>query len=195
MSRTSTIVLVVLALVVLAAAALVVSAVGGYLWWAKTAPQEDVLLPKVSPPQEEARSDERQVTEQSGQNAQRLEKIQTGAKSPHVEVGTVRARTAVTLGAISGAHGSLEQFRADVGRYPTVQEGLAALWLQPTDPVEAGRWRGPYVESADVFRDGWARPLRYLQPAPGAEPRVYSFGPNGQDEGGEGDDIVPASAP
>jgi len=153
MSRTSTIVLVIPAVVVvLASAALVVCAVGGYLWWAKTAPQE-------------------------------------------VEVGTVRARTAVTLGTIRGAHGSLEQFRADVGRYPTAQEGLAALWLQPTDPVEAGRWRGPYVESADVFRDGWARPLRYLPPAPGAKPRVYSFGPNGQDEGGEGDDIVPASAP
>jgi general secretion pathway protein G len=195
MSRTSTIVLVILAVVVLASAALVVSAVGGYLWWATAAPQEDVLLPKVPPPQEEARSDERQVTEPSGQNARPRGRIQTGAKSPRVEVGTVRARTAVTRGALSGAHGSLERFRADVGRYPTAREGLAALWVQPTDPVEAGRWRGPYVEGADVFRDGWARPLRYLPPAPGARPRVYSFGPNGRDEGGEGDDIVPASAP
>jgi len=193
MSQTFTSVLVILAVaVVLTAAALVVCAVGGYLWWAKTAPQEDVLFPEVPPPQGEARSDERQVTEQSGQNARRPGRIQTGANNPHVEVGTVRARTAVTLGTLSGAHGSLERFRADVGRYPTAQEGLAALWVQPRDPVEAGRWRGPYVESADVFRDSWARPLRYLPPAPGARPRVYSVGPNGQDEGGVGDDIVSA---
>jgi len=191
----SAIVLVILVVVVLASAALVVCAVGGYLGRGKTAPQENILPSKVSPPQEMARSNERQVTLQARQNAQPRGKIQTGASEPQVEVGTVRARTAVTLGTISGAHACLKQFRADVGRYPTAQEGLAALWLQPTDPVEAGRWRGPYVESADIFHDGWARRLRYLPPAPDAEPRVYSFGPNGQDEGGEGDDIVPASAP
>ena len=116
----------------------------------------------------------------------------TAAPPQRAEVDTLRARTAVTLGAISGAQGCLAQFRADVGRYPTAEEGLAALWTMPADPVEAGRWGGPYVESADVFRDGWARPLRYLPPAPGAKPVVYSVGPDGVDDGNQGDDIAPA---
>jgi general secretion pathway protein G len=56
---------------------------------------------------------------------------------------------------------ALDQFRLDMGRYPTNQEGLAALMV-PTagDP----RWRGPYLRK-DVPADPWGMPYQYRYPS------------------------------
>src|SRR5262245_10030471 len=42
---------------------------------------------------------------------------------------------------------SLDRFRRDAGRYPTANEGFAAL-LHP--PVDLPSWRGPYLDSPAV---------------------------------------------
>jgi len=93
--------------------------------------------------------------------------------------------------------GSVANFRLDVGRYPTTQEGLAVLVKPPADAATAARWRGPYVESVDVPLDPWKHPYQYSVPGAGGQPfALYSFGPDGV-RGGEGDNadigILPPS--
>ncbi len=90
----------------------------------------------------------------------------------------------VTKQQISNTVTALAQFRLDVGRYPTTDEGLAAL--QEGKGIE--RWSGPYLSKKGLPKDGWKRPLQYRCPAneAGREFEVYSWGSDGK-EGGTGD--------
>ncbi len=77
----------------------------------------------------------------------------------------------------------LDTFRLDVGRYPTTQEGLAALMAPPPGLV---RWNGPYLKKA-VPNDPWDRPYVYRSPGEGGRPYdLYSLGADGA-PGGTGD--------
>ena len=55
---------------------------------------------------------------------------------------------------------ALDTFRLDVGRYPTSQEGLAALMQKPGG---ADRWDGPYLKK-DLPPDPWGKPYVYKSP-------------------------------
>jgi len=80
---------------------------------------------------------------------------------------------------------ALDLFRLDVGRYPTTQEGLAALVAAPSN---APGWGGPYLDSEDVPLDPWSRPYVYQVPGQGGRAyRLLSLGADGQ-PGGEGED-------
>jgi general secretion pathway protein G len=76
---------------------------------------------------------------------------------------------------------SLDLFYADTGRYPTTQEGLAALVERPSD---ADRWSGPYLRSNSVPNDPWGKQYVYRSPGTHGAYDLISYGPNGQ-EGGE----------
>ncbi|MES2695494.1 MAG: type II secretion system protein GspG [Verrucomicrobiota bacterium] len=56
---------------------------------------------------------------------------------------------------------SLTAFNRDIGRYPTTEEGLAALSTCPSGAET--RWRGPYVDVLPA--DPWGRLYQYLSPA------------------------------
>lgn len=85
---------------------------------------------------------------------------------------------------------SLESFRADVGRYPTIAEGLKALVVQPPD---TDGWLGPYLRNEKSLDDPWGHPLVYETPE-GAEPVVISRGSDGRPGGsGTAADIVAGS--
>ncbi|MDD3352664.1 type II secretion system major pseudopilin GspG [Zoogloea sp.] len=88
---------------------------------------------------------------------------------------------------IDGIEKALDQFRLDVGRYPSTEEGLKALTEKPAD---LARWSGPYLKKA-VPEDPWGKPYQYLQPGAHGEFDLLSFGRDGQ-PGGSGDaaDIV-----
>ena len=82
--------------------------------------------------------------------------------------------------------GAVENFRLDVGRYPSAQEGLNALVNKPADAAAAARWRGPYLDS-EVPVDPWKNPYQYAVPGAGGQPfALYSLGADGK-RGGEGD--------
>lgn len=82
--------------------------------------------------------------------------------------------------------GAVENIRLDMGRYPTVEEGLALLTKPPADPALAARWRGPYLDDV-VPLDPWAKPYQYALPGrDGHGFALYSLGSDGQ-PGGEGD--------
>lgn len=87
---------------------------------------------------------------------------------------------------IKQLRGAVENLRLDIGRYPTVQEGLALLNKPPADPALASRWRGPYLEET-LPLDPWSKPYQYALPGRDGQPfALYSLGADGQ-PGGEGD--------
>ncbi|MFZ5757960.1 MAG: type II secretion system major pseudopilin GspG [Pseudomonadota bacterium] len=78
------------------------------------------------------------------------------------EVTTARAQ-------IDALGKALDQYRLDNGRYPSTQEGLAALVRQPPGTPY---WDGPYLKK-DVPRDPWHQ--TYVYRAPGQQGREYEL--------------------
>jgi len=83
---------------------------------------------------------------------------------------------------------ALDHYRLDAGRYPSTEQGLAALVARPTDQ---SRWEGPYLRKA-VPPDPWGRPYFYRSPGQnGADFDLISFGRDGQPGGtGDAEDIT-----
>jgi general secretion pathway protein G len=93
----------------------------------------------------------------------------------------------VATAQIRSLEDALDQYRLDVGRYPTAEQGLAALNAQPAGEA---RWKGPYLKKA-VPQDPWGNAYQYRNPGEHGEFDLFSFGKDGQ-PGGTGDaaDIV-----
>ena len=78
----------------------------------------------------------------------------------------------------------LKMYRLDNQRYPTPEQGLAALVQRPSTPPVPGNWK-PYLEK--LPSDPWGQPYQYLNPGIKGEVDVMSFGADGK-SGGEGKD-------
>ena len=92
---------------------------------------------------------------------------------------TVKAKSDVSV-----LSGRLQQFRIDMDRYPTQEEGLQVLRARPSG---AAKWRGPYT-TKDIPNDAWGNPYVYHWPGPLGEDSfsLLSYGSDGT-PGGEGD--------
>ena len=94
-----------------------------------------------------------------------------------------QARKAAARTDIAALEGALENFEVDAGRYPTTEEGLAAL---VTAPGQVKSWNGPYIRRG-VPNDPWNNPYVYRFPGQmnttGVD--VYSYGPDGNEGGGD----------
>lgn len=77
---------------------------------------------------------------------------------------------------------ALDQYRLDVGSYPTTEQGLNALQANPG----VGGWDGPYLKKG-VPEDPWSRPYIYQCPGQHGEYDLCSYGKDGA-PGGEGED-------
>lgn len=96
---------------------------------------------------------------------------------------------------LSQISGALDRYKMDVGEYPTEEQGLDALRRPPEFEDEASeqKWGGPYLKSDPV--DPWGNEISYQPAEPGSEEamtvpyRLWSFGPNKQDDNGAEDDI------
>lgn len=77
---------------------------------------------------------------------------------------------------------ALDQYRLDLRRYPTTEQGLAALDERPAGEQ---KWSGPYLRKS-VPNDPWDRPYIYRQPGQHGEYDLLSLGSDGQ-PGGTGD--------
>jgi general secretion pathway protein G len=105
-------------------------------------------------------------------------------------VGSARDATARSQIEMFGA--ALDAYRLDNGRYPTSEQGLAALWREPSTDPRPRNWRGPYLRR-EVPLDPWG--FAYVYRAPGdVNPATYdllSWGADGRDGGdGENTDIT-----
>lgn len=78
---------------------------------------------------------------------------------------------------------AIDNFRLDVGRFPTVEEGLQSLVVKP---ASADKWNGPYLKK-DTPPDPWGHPYVYQVPGVKGDYAVISYGRDGQ-PGGSGED-------
>jgi len=77
---------------------------------------------------------------------------------------------------------ALDQYRLDVGHYPTTEQALAGLMKRPAGE---NRWQGPYLKK-DVPVDPWGNAYQYRQPGEHGELDLFSYGKDGK-PGGEGE--------
>ena len=100
----------------------------------------------------------------------------------------LKAEKDLTKAQIAALGSDLDRFRLHCGRYPTTDEGLAALLQVPDDEELAEKWGGPYVKKAP--KDAWGHDLNYESPGQYNETSydLSSPGPNGQE--GDDDDIT-----
>ena len=94
-----------------------------------------------------------------------------------------QARVAAAKADISAIELQLDAFEIDAGRFPTTEEGLGALI---TPPAQVRQWNGPYLKKG-VPVDPWGNPYVYRFPGQinttGVD--VYSYGPDGNEGGGD----------
>jgi general secretion pathway protein G len=79
---------------------------------------------------------------------------------------------------------ALKLYRLDNQRYPTGEQGLAALVNKPATSPVPPNWR-PYLQKLPA--DPWNQPYRYLNPGVHGEVDVLSLGADGR-PGGDGKD-------
>ena len=77
---------------------------------------------------------------------------------------------------------ALDLFYLDLGRYPSTNEGLAALVQRPGGTTG---WNGPYLKNSAVPNDPWGHPYKYRSPSDHGPFEIISLGPSGK-EGGVG---------
>jgi len=96
------------------------------------------------------------------------------------------ARAVAAKSDIAAILAALKLYRLDNQRYPTSEQGLAALTARPTQPPVPPNWKpNGYLER--LPKDPWGQPYQYLNPGLHGEIDVYSFGADGQ-PGGTGID-------
>lgn len=96
------------------------------------------------------------------------------------QIGKSESKTAAAQ--MDGLIKALDQFRLDTGRYPSTEQGLAALWVKPGD---TSNWWGPYLKKAPPA-DPWGRAYQYRSPGEHGEFDLFSLGKDGR-EGGQGE--------
>jgi len=98
-----------------------------------------------------------------------------------------KSEVKVAKAQIKSLEDALDQYRLDTGRYPTNEQGLAALNSQPTGEA---RWQGPYLKKK-LPNDPWGNSYLYRVPGEHSELDLYSLGKDGQPGGtGEAADIT-----
>jgi len=86
-----------------------------------------------------------------------------------------RAKTDTSQLEVKNLSTALDLFLVDVGRYPSQQEGLAAL---VTNPSGVTAWRGPYLKAPQVPLDPWGHTYQYRVPGQHGDFDLYSLGPD-----------------
>ena len=107
-----------------------------------------------------------------------------GLVGPRVmkHLGTAKSDTARLQSVDLGA--ALDLFYLENGRYPTTQEGLAALVQKP---AELDNWNGPYLKKKMIPKDPWVHDYQYQSPGQNGEYDLYSLGADNE-PGGEKED-------
>ncbi len=124
-----------------------------------------------------------------------------------ISLVTAGAQAARRRGAITKAKATLSavetaiaMYDADLGHYPPTENENLVKTLQETQ--EDLDWQGPYIEfKKEELQDGklldsWGNPYVYVSVEGGSPTHrehsydLFSYGPNGVDDQGGGDDII-----
>lgn len=93
---------------------------------------------------------------------------------------TVARQTVERLGSV------LDIYQLDNGRYPSTDQGLAALNTRPTGSTG---WNGPYLRGEAVPVDPWGRPWIYRNPSTRSG-RAYDLCSGGADNSSAPDQMI-----
>ncbi len=112
-----------------------------------------------------------------------------GLVGPRVMSALSRANTETARQQVERLRATLDMFRLDVGRYPTTQEGLAALVQRPSG---MNRWNGPYLDKGNLPKDPWGRDYQYRSPGENGRPfDLFTLGADNAPGGdGENTDVT-----
>ena len=83
--------------------------------------------------------------------------------APNVFRHVDTAKNVAAQAQISTLGAALDAYRLDNGRYPTTEQGLAALWQAPSMDPRPSNWRGPYLRQPPPS-DPWGAPYVYRAP-------------------------------
>jgi general secretion pathway protein G len=103
---------------------------------------------------------------------------------PRVVGRTDDARAVAAKQDVAAIMQALKLYRLDNGRYPTTEQGLAALVTKPQSDPAPKNWQ-KYLDK--VPKDPWDHPYQYLNPGVRGEIDVFSLGADNQ-PGGSGRD-------
>lgn len=97
-----------------------------------------------------------------------------------------QARAVRAQSDIAAIASAVKLYRLDNYRYPTTEQGLAALVSKPaSDPLPANWAANGYMDRLPV--DPWGQPYQYLSPGVHGEFDIFTYGANGA-AGGTGAD-------
>lgn len=92
-----------------------------------------------------------------------------------------KARVATAKNQLEELSMALHSYYMDCKQYPTVQQGLDALWEKPALEPVAPEWSGPYL-TRKIQDDPWGHPYKYIIPGPNGLPfGLVSLGTRGVD--------------
>lgn len=97
-----------------------------------------------------------------------------------------QARAARAKADIAAIASAVNLYRLDNFRYPTTEQGLAALVSRPaSDPMPENWTENGYMDRLPV--DPWGKPYQYLSPGVHEDFDIFTYGANGV-AGGTGAD-------
>ncbi|MDP3704159.1 MAG: type II secretion system protein GspG [Candidatus Omnitrophota bacterium] len=120
--------------------------------------------------------------------------VTAGAQAARRRAAVTKAKTT-----IASLETAIAMYSGDMGEYPATGNSEMISALQ--DDPEHVDWQGPYMEfkedelDAGELLDAWGKPYVYVSVNGGSPEHrersfdLYSFGPNGVDDSGTGDDI------
>ena len=94
-----------------------------------------------------------------------------------------KAKQRAAKGQIALFEAALDNYRLDVGRYPTTEQGLQALRDRPEG---AEKWDGPYLKK-NVPADPWGNAFVYESPSEHGDYAIMSYGADGSPGGDDVD--------
>jgi len=108
--------------------------------------------------------------------------------APSVFQHVDEAKASTAKAQIEMLSAALDAYRLDNDRYPTTDQGLAALRAAPTASPTPRRWRGPYLRR-ELPVDPWGKPYVFRSPGT-VNPESFDLLTLGRDgrEGGQGED-------
>lgn len=109
-----------------------------------------------------------------------------GLVAPRYFDSVSKSKTKIAKAQIESLDKALDQYRLDVGTYPSAEQGLAALNVQPPGLT---KWQGPYLKKA-LPLDPWDNAYIYVLQAGASSIDILSYGADGKPGGtGEAQDI------
>jgi general secretion pathway protein G len=114
-----------------------------------------------------------------------------GLVAPRYFDSVSKSKSKIARAQIESLDKALDQYRLDVGGYPTAEQGLSALTAQPSG---VAKWQGPYLKKA-LPADPWGNDYAYGVQSGGGTIDIISYGADGKPGGtGEAQDVSLHSA-